>query len=698
MQDPVLTVSDIQIPRVSCLCITKNKYELLEQSIDCYLFQSHPNKELVLVYESDNRPTIQRIKARYAKEESIKYVEIPVHPKLTLGALRNISVEKASGEYITQWDDDDMYHPDRIRMQLGLAIKNKKDGNIVSCVVIYDKKLRRSFLFNNYKFDGSLFVRKQTFRDKSIKYPNWKQGEDNIVRNALLDEGCIEPIQIPFLYLYRYHSNNTWDEGHFHGLYQRSTPLNTRLAAAANFVADKQFLKIALQSIAMGKDAVFPRTIPKIFHQTWKTSELPPQTAELTAVWKSLHPDWTYKLWTDEECNEFVSSVYPEFEKKYKSFPYNIQRVDAVRYLILHTYGGVYMDLDMFPLKSLDWLTSKTEFVVSKEPEEAAKIHGFPYIISNAFMASPVDHPFLAHLVEDMATHRSNFKDHTNHTLDTTGTFFMTRVYKKHPEDVLLLHNSYFMPLSYKQVDECLTLQDAQSFHKDSYDAYAVHLFEGSWWRKTKMNVNYLQSLPVPSGSSPIPSGSSPIPKIIHLISDTINQATVLKMKGLHPDWQIRLWKEEGMAAFMKEKGTPEQIEVFAARKSEFFRYFLLYTLGGVYLDMNVDLERSFEELPSYVSAFFPCQKILTENQMKEMNLTSSVWLGNYAMGCIAEHPFFKYVIDNLSPYVSLSTAYADYANKTKTTTGCTILYPVPTSSYAGVAWDQVGSFGSLAR
>ena len=71
-------------------------------------------------------------------------------------------------------------------------------------------------------------------------------------------------------------------------------------------------------------------------------------------AWKRLHPGWRYMLWTDEDNLEFVRSKYPEFLDLYLYWPYPIQRVDMVRYLILDYYGGIYCDLDQQPLQSLE--------------------------------------------------------------------------------------------------------------------------------------------------------------------------------------------------------------------------------------------------------------------------------------------------------------------------------------------------------
>lgn len=448
---------------VSCLCVSKNRYELLSQSIDCFLFQSHPNKELIIVYEDDNQ-WMQEVKASY-RDDRIRFVEVPTHPKQTLGDLRNRSVQEASGAYIIQWDDDDMYHPDRIRLQLARATERTNNGavgNVVNDVVIYDQTCRRSFLFRNYQFDGSMLVHRQTLLDK-VAYPSLSRSEDTVVRNALLASGSISTLTVPFLYLYRFHGRNTWDETHFKGLYSGSVQVDsasTRLVAAANLLANPGYLRAVLEAVAVGKTPDFSNTVAPILHQTWNTRHLPAHLAELSDGWKALHPGWTHKVWTDVECDEFVVSVWPELNDLYRSFPYPNQRFNMIRYLILHTYGGVFLDLDMMPVRTLDFLLGSSDFIVCKEPNEEAVIHQRDFIISNAFMASPPLHPFIRHLIHDMMTHKTPFSDENNVILDTTGPFCVSRVYNAMPDGVRVLHSSDFMSLSYKDVDACVSATD----------------------------------------------------------------------------------------------------------------------------------------------------------------------------------------------------------------------------------------------
>ena len=39
--------------------------------------------------------------------------------------------------------------------------------------------------------------------------------------------------------------------------------------------------------------------------------------------------------------------------------------------------------------------------------------------------------------------------------------------------------------------------------------------------------------------------------------------------------------------------------------------------MGGIYLDSNIEISKSFNELPSYIDIFFPCIKINNSEELK---------------------------------------------------------------------------------
>lgn len=93
--------------------------------------------------------------------------------------------------------------------------------------------------------------------------------------------------------------------------------------------------------------------IPKIIHQIyWDFSgkNKPPckKWQEYQETWKKNFPEPEYKhiLWNDKDSKELIKKYYNWFLKTYDNYPKNIQRADAVRYFILHRYGGIYADMD----------------------------------------------------------------------------------------------------------------------------------------------------------------------------------------------------------------------------------------------------------------------------------------------------------------------------------------------------------------
>ncbi len=174
--------------------------------------------------------------------------------------------------------------------------------------------------------------------------------------------------------------------------------------------------------------------IPKIIHQTWKDENLPKAFSILSETWREMLPGWEYRLWTDKMNREFVRTHYPDFLVKYDAYPKNIQRAGAIRYLLLQTYGGLYVDLDFECLDTkFITLLEDADFVAGKEPYEHAYRCGKEYIVCNALMASVPKHPFLEKIIQRMMTHPHGWDvRHGGDILDSTGPFLLTDVYDEY--------------------------------------------------------------------------------------------------------------------------------------------------------------------------------------------------------------------------------------------------------------------------
>ena len=65
------------------------------------------------------------------------------------------------------------------------------------------------------------------------------------------------------------------------------------------------------------------------------------------------HPDWESHVWTDGKAEKFVAHDYPELKPLWDNYRYPVERIDALRYMLLHAFGGVILDMDLKCKRSL---------------------------------------------------------------------------------------------------------------------------------------------------------------------------------------------------------------------------------------------------------------------------------------------------------------------------------------------------------
>lgn len=226
--------------------------------------------------------------------------------------------------------------------------------------------------------------------------------------------------------------------------------------------------------------------IPKIIHQSWKNNQLTPSIREMADTWLEQHPGWTYRFWTDEDNYDFVATYYLDFLLQYERYPTNIQRADAVRYLILLKYGGVYADLDMICLKNIESLLENKTCLFGLEPTAQCARFNKDKIICNAFMATAPEHRFFYHIFKLLMQFPIKQQRSLINVLDTTGPFLLTRAYDCFDQTdlVSLLSSSLFYPIATDERATFLSGTWNAELAKRIDQAYAVHLYWGSWWKE----------------------------------------------------------------------------------------------------------------------------------------------------------------------------------------------------------------------
>lgn len=216
--------------------------------------------------------------------------------------------------------------------------------------------------------------------------------------------------------------------------------------------------------------------IPRIIHQTWKTKEIPAEWLEYQNKVKSLHPGWEYRLWADEDNDEFVKKEFPQFYPVYKAFPKNIMRADVIRYLIMYKIGGLYLDLDYEMLKPFQYADKELVLPVSRDISSRYKKR----LLGNCFFASAPGHVFWKHVIDDL----QNKPPHVDNYLEvlyTTGPEFLSRVfYEGSYDDAILPERLIFHPSSPR---------NQRQYNKIIQNGISegIHHASGSWREKTIM-------------------------------------------------------------------------------------------------------------------------------------------------------------------------------------------------------------------
>jgi glycosyltransferase involved in cell wall biosynthesis len=214
-------------PKISCLCLTEKRLELLKRSIRCFLSQSYKNKELIVVYKDSDVATEKYINT--FSGNLIKGVKVDGSLKLSLGELRNLSIQNSTGAYFCQWDDDDWYHPRRLELQIKFTINSNRSGSILSNLIIYDSSSGESYLSFKRPWENSIFCRKKDVVGK-FRYPSLNKQEDTAFVENLLIGNRLNIVTHPPLYIYVFHGKNTWNQDHFNHLFGKSLKLSSELS------------------------------------------------------------------------------------------------------------------------------------------------------------------------------------------------------------------------------------------------------------------------------------------------------------------------------------------------------------------------------------------------------------------------------------------------------------------------------------
>jgi glycosyltransferase involved in cell wall biosynthesis len=180
---------------------------MLRRAVACFLAQTYPDRELLVLHPSDDRATGDYLAG--LGDPSIRPIEVA--PRLTPGALRNIALEAARGRYVALWDDDDWHAPTRLAEQIAVAGTADRRGCVLLRLTLYDETTRSAFLSARRTWEGTLVAE----RSAVPPFPDLARGSDTPVITRLMEEQKLVALDRPGLYIYVYHGTNTWNRAHW---------------------------------------------------------------------------------------------------------------------------------------------------------------------------------------------------------------------------------------------------------------------------------------------------------------------------------------------------------------------------------------------------------------------------------------------------------------------------------------------------
>jgi glycosyltransferase involved in cell wall biosynthesis len=204
------------MPLVSGLMVTSGRPALAARAIACFLAQTYRHRELVIV-DDDADDTLARHVAALG-DQRLRLLRLPPEGR-SLGALRNLAVAAAQGEFVCQWDDDDLCDPARIECQMQVLREADADACFLSRWMIWWPAGRRLACSNARVWEGSMLVR----RNCLTAYPELRRGEDTPVVEQLMATRRVVLLDQPRLYVYAVHGANTFDAAHFEQQWQAAT-------------------------------------------------------------------------------------------------------------------------------------------------------------------------------------------------------------------------------------------------------------------------------------------------------------------------------------------------------------------------------------------------------------------------------------------------------------------------------------------
>lgn len=137
---------------VSVVIPTHFRADRLKKAIESVVNQSYKELEIIIVSDGEDPETEKIVRDAQSQDNRIKYYSYT--PSKGGNHARNVGIQNSSGEYIAFLDDDDVWYPPKIQLQIE-AIKGNDRIGLVGCGIRVVNTVVNKNYVNLFNYSGN---------------------------------------------------------------------------------------------------------------------------------------------------------------------------------------------------------------------------------------------------------------------------------------------------------------------------------------------------------------------------------------------------------------------------------------------------------------------------------------------------------------------------------------------------------------
>lgn len=160
----------------SCICVTYNRPNLINEMLYCFLAQDYNNKELIIVndqanvvYEyNDSRVKIYNLQKRFS----------------TLGEKREYSRSLIDGDFMFVMDDDDIYYSKHISITIKNHLKHLEYDIVGNLYSFYSEDNENICISNTFNFFSGTSIKRNYYKNNKFPIDRSCYEDNEFIKNA----------------------------------------------------------------------------------------------------------------------------------------------------------------------------------------------------------------------------------------------------------------------------------------------------------------------------------------------------------------------------------------------------------------------------------------------------------------------------------------------------------------------------------